>query len=49
MPTSSTKISRSGSTRSATITLQAHLKNSSRSSAPTVRFLGEAESLHQPP
>jgi hypothetical protein len=49
VPISSTKISRSGSTRSATITFQAYLKNSPRSSAPTVRFLGGAEPLHQPP
>ena len=49
VPISSTKTSRSGSTCSATITLQADLKNSSRSSAPTVRFLREAKPLHQPP
>ena len=40
VPISSTKTSRSVSTRSATITLQAALENSSRSSAPTVRFFG---------
>src|SRR5688572_1892546 len=38
VPISSTKSSRSVSTCSATITLQAHLKNSSRSSAPRLRF-----------
>jgi hypothetical protein len=30
-------------------TFQAALKNASRSSAPTVRFFGEAQPLHQPP
>src|SRR3712207_3686055 len=49
VPISSTKSSRSVSTCSATITLQAHLKNSSRSSAPTVRFFGEAKPLHKAP
>jgi hypothetical protein len=37
-PISSTKTNSSGSTLSETITLQAALQNSSRSSAPTVRF-----------
>jgi hypothetical protein len=49
VPISSTKTSRPGSTCSATITLQAALSHSSRSGAPTVRFLGEAKPLHQPP
>ena len=49
-PISSTKTSRSVSTCSATITFQAHLKNSSRSSAPTLRFFERSlEPLHQPP
>ena len=37
-PISSTKTNRSGSTLCETITLQAALRNSSRSSAPTLRF-----------
>src|SRR5215212_8728311 len=49
VPISSTKTSRSVATRSATITLQVALKNSSRSSAPTVLFSREAKPLHQPP
>ena len=50
VPISSTKISRWASTCSATITFQAALKNSSRSSAPTVSvFLGEAHPLHKAP
>jgi hypothetical protein len=49
VPLSSTKTSRSGSTRSATITLQAALENSSRSSAPTSVFSGEAQPLHEAP
>jgi hypothetical protein len=42
VPISSTKTSRLASTCSATITLKAALKNSSRSSAPTVRFFGRS-------
>src|SRR5215212_6475140 len=49
VPLSSTRTSRSVATRSATITLQVALKNSSRSSAPTVLFSREAKPLHQPP
>jgi hypothetical protein len=50
VPISSTKSSCSVSTCSATITLQAALKNSSRSPAPPYSvFLGEAHPLHQPP
>ena len=47
VPISSTKISPLASTCSATITLQVALKNSSRSSAPTLRFLREAKPLHK--
>ena len=39
-PISSTKTNRWGSSLSETITLQAALRNSSRSSAPTPRFFG---------
>jgi hypothetical protein len=49
VPISSTKTNRLASTCSATITLQAHLKNSSRSSAPIVRFLREAQPPHTTP
>ena len=49
VPISSTKTSRWASSCSATITLQAALKNSSRSSAPTLRFLREAHPLHKAP
>jgi hypothetical protein len=49
IPISSTKTNRLASTCSATITLQLALKNSSRSSAPTVRFLREAHPLHKAP
>ena len=50
VPISSTKISRLASTCSATITFEAALKNSSRSSAPTVSvFLREAHPLHKAP
>jgi hypothetical protein len=40
VPISSTKTSRFGSVSRATITLQAALSHSSRSSAPTLRFFG---------
>ena len=40
VPISSTKTNRFGSTLSETISLQAALKNSSRSTAPTLRFFG---------
>jgi hypothetical protein len=43
VPISSTKTHRLASTCTATITLQAHLENSSRSSAPIVRFLREVQ------
>ena len=49
VPISSTKTNRLGSTFPETISLQASLKNSSRSTAPTLRFLAEAESLEKPP
>ncbi len=49
VPISSTNTSRSVSTFSVTITFQAALKNSSRSSAPILRFLGEDHPLHQSP
>jgi hypothetical protein len=49
VPISSTNTNRLGSSSFAIVTFQAHLKNSSRSSAPIVRFLREAQPLHQPP
>jgi hypothetical protein len=49
VPISSTKTSRLASTCSATITRQAALCHSSRSSAPTLRFLGKAKPLHKAP
>jgi hypothetical protein len=50
VPISSTKTSRLASTCSATITLQAHLKNSSRFRAPSLSvFLREAQPLHKAP
>src|SRR3712207_3086558 len=49
VPISSTKTNRRASSDRTTITLQAALCHSSRSSAPIVRFLREAQPLHQPP
>ena len=46
---SSTNTNRLGSSSFAIVTFQAHLKNSSRSSAPTLRFLREAHPLHRAP
>jgi hypothetical protein len=46
---SSTKTKVRASSVWATITLQPARRHSSRSTTPTLRFLGEAEPLHQPP
>src|ERR671911_603548 len=48
VPISSTNTSRRASRVPATITFQAALRHSSRSSAPTVRFLAEAHPLEEP-
>ena len=48
VPLSSTNTNRSGAISRATITLQAALSHSSRSIAPTLRFLTKAEPLEQP-
>jgi hypothetical protein len=49
VPISSTKTNHFGSTSLVTVTLQAALSHSPRSTAPTVRFLAEAKLLEQPP
>src|SRR5215213_11944597 len=49
VPISSTKTNRLGSSSFAIVTFQAHLKNSSRSSAPIVRFFERSHPLHTAP